>query len=877
MIIAVIAACALAVDMPVKVRGDGVSAAVVQDAPGYNSWPMVQALDGKIVCAYSKGTAHTIGEGQRGVYAKTSNDGGKTWGEEVCVANDPSVGEVTIGKGLDEKGAMLLWVRRWGAKKGHDLYRTVDGVKFEKISSPKFSPMPMQVTDVFHVPGVGLMSLWFAGIYSNMKDGHSWGTLTSADNGHTWIQRMVEDNISKADWPTEQSAVYLGDGRILAIARTEVRDAQFQLTSTDNGKTWKRERTNIRDVFISTPSLVLDPKTSIVHNYYYQRGAKKLKRRSAKADYIFSRPTEWPVPDTLAEGNEVQSWDAGNVNATCVRDRHILAAYSGSPTNAAVFVVSVAADRKGIIDIPAGLMPMWSAIGDDASANSCIVCGPGQPPVRYGDLTRKGSVELPVDGPNASVRWDFLLPCDLSNAKGVEFDIRCDDVSGFNGAMFYFKSGNGWYTRGIIMDEEGKWCHVRMLRSGCGTEGEPGGWDAIKSMRINFFRNDDRKSTTAAVADFSIIPMTESVAKVEIDRARVDAEAREFVKSVPGKKGERRLVWCHNARGLPGHDWDGSVRFLKEHGFTDLIANLTWADRAYYASNILPVHPSVTTAGDALEQCLAACHKWGVKCHAWRVCYKIGRYINKERAARFAAEGRLVKMFDAKSENPWGYTFCPSHPDNVRLEVSAMEELAAKGVDGIHFDYIRYADRNFCFCDGCRERFERDCSVSVANWPNDVRANKELAQKWADWRCSNITRVVRDVAECVRRKYPRVEISAAVRSDISSAYTGDGQDWVGWAKNGWVDILCPMDYTPATAFFRSTYRNQLKALVGTRVKFYPGIGLSCWPDDGTDVMKMAKHIQALRKDGLDGFTVFNFDARAERVFPILLTGPTRAE
>ena len=86
-----------------------------------------------------------------------------------------------------------------------------------------------------------------------------------------------------------------------------------------------------------------------------------------------------------------------------------------------------------------------------------------------------------------------------------------------------------------------------------------------------------------------------------------------------------------------------------------------------------------------------------------------------------------------------------------------------------------------------------------------------------------------------------------------------------------------MDYTPSTVFFRSTYRDQLKALAGARAKFYPGIGLSCWQNDGTDAMKMAKHIQALRRDGLEGFTVFNFDARAERAFPILSTGPTRAE
>ena len=548
-------------------------------------------------------------------------------------------------------------------------------------------------------------------------------------------------------------------------------------------------------------------------------------------------------------------------------------------TCVSVLEACVAFSLALLVSMPltAGVMPGWEAIGDDASANACIVRGSGQPPVKYGDLIRKGSVELPVDGPRADVAWNFMLPCDLSNAKGVEFDIRCDDITGLKDAMFYFKSGEGWYYQDFAIDEDGKWSHVRILRSMCGKEGRPGGWDAVECMRIRFSRGEASKTTTAAVADFSVIAEDESAANAEIDRERVEAEVREFVKSVPGKKGERRLVWCHSARGLRGHDWDGSVRFLKEHGFTDLIANLVWADRAYYASDVLPVDPSVATKGDALEQCLAACRKWGVKCHVWRVCYNLRWNADKDRVARFAAEGRLVKPFNAKSESPWGSAFCPSHPENIRLEVSAMEELAAKGVDGIHFDHIRYGGPEFCFCDGCRERFERDCGISVAKWPSDVRSDKTLAKKWEAWRCSNITRVVREVAESVRVKHPGVEISVAARSDISGAYIGDGQDWVGWAKNGWVDLLCPMDYTPCTAFFRSAYLDQMKAIAGTRAKLYPGIGLSCWTDDGTDAMKMAKHIQALRKDGIEGFTVFNFDARAERAFPILSTGPTRAE
>lgn len=235
---------------------------------------MVQVIGNRLVCAYSRGTGHDILEGVRGAYARVSDDFGRTWSNEVCVVDSPDHGECVIGKGLDASGAMLLWVRAFGASdKHHDLYRSTDGVVFEKIASPKLSPTPVQITDVFTVPGRGLMALWFSGGFTG--DGKAWGTLVSADNGKTWRQKTVEFASSAAEWATEPSAVYLGNGRILAVTRTEVGDAsarQFQLTSTDFGETWKRERTNIGDVCYSTPSLVYDPARDLVHNYYYERG-----------------------------------------------------------------------------------------------------------------------------------------------------------------------------------------------------------------------------------------------------------------------------------------------------------------------------------------------------------------------------------------------------------------------------------------------------------------------------------------------------------------------------------------------------------------------------------------------------------------------------
>lgn len=315
---------------------------VVEEGKGYNSWPMIQSVGNRLVCAYSSGAGHSIGEGARGVFARVSDDGGRTWSARVTVANDPGEGEVTIGKGRDGTGAMLLWVRCYGgAKKHHDLYRTTDGLAFTRLASPALDPMPMQITDIFAVPGRGLMCLWFAGDYGK-EPRQSWGTLVSADDGRTWRQRTVERGLLRRDWPTEPSAVVLRDGRILALARSEDPGTQFQLLSTDGGETWTKRRTNIEDVNQSTPSLVYDPATDMLANYHFHRGPGALKRRIGVASAVAAEPTAWPQGETIAWGNRERAYDSGNANAAVTADgRHFVAYYAGTPTQAKVMVAAV--------------------------------------------------------------------------------------------------------------------------------------------------------------------------------------------------------------------------------------------------------------------------------------------------------------------------------------------------------------------------------------------------------------------------------------------------------------------------------------------------------------------------------------------------------
>jgi hypothetical protein len=83
--------------------------------------------------------------------------------------------------------------------------------------------------------------------------------------------------------------------------------------------------------------------------------------------------------------------------------------------------------------------------------------------------------------------------------------------------------------------------------------------------------------------------------------------------------GEFRAFWCHSAFGVKGMDWDEAIRRLAENGFTAIFPTMLWGGVAYYESELLPVAQQIAEQGDQIRQCLAACRKYGIEVHVWKV------------------------------------------------------------------------------------------------------------------------------------------------------------------------------------------------------------------------------------------------------------------
>ena len=362
----------------------------------------------------------------------------------------------------------------------------------------------------------------------------------------------------------------------------------------------------------------------------------------------------------------------------------------------------------------------------------------------------------------------------------------------------------------------------------------------------------------------------EAMDLAEQANASVREAACRIQKPLPG---EHRAFWCHSAFGVAGMDWDSAIRILADNGFTDILPNMLWGGAAYYESNVLPLAPDARDRGDQLAKCLAACRKYGVACHVWKVNWNMGGSAPREFVQRMESQGRTQVDFDGKPMSRW---LCPSHGENQQLEIDAMVEVARRyAVDGVHFDYIRYPGPENCFCAGCRERFEKVIGRKVNDWPRDVRRDAALSAKWLDFRRDNITRVVAAVSVAARQARPGIQVSAAVFPNWPTDRNTIGQDWKLWCEKGYLDFVCPMDYTADTGAFAGMVERQVKW--AGKVPCYPGIGLSCWGAKG-DLFTLFDQIAVTRRAGTGGFAIFNYAApEASQVVPACGLGITKKE
>jgi uncharacterized lipoprotein YddW (UPF0748 family) len=320
------------------------------------------------------------------------------------------------------------------------------------------------------------------------------------------------------------------------------------------------------------------------------------------------------------------------------------------------------------------------------------------------------------------------------------------------------------------------------------------------------------------------------------------------------RRAELRGAWIGSGYD---RDWPAIMRSLKENGFSALFPNFSTGAVAYYPSQVLPPRdPSRTD--DELADAAAAAREHGIELHVWRINWALygatpEQIADLEQAGRLqrSSRGELARD-DPAVRVDW---LCPSHPENRELEKGAMVELVREyDIAGIQFGDMRFPGEAYCFCEGCKERFQQQTGAQVEQWPADVLSG-DLSGRWRNWRRGLLTSLVEETAEAASAVKPDIHVSLAAWPYLEAGRETYAQDAAAWARSGVIDFVCPMDYTLDRDELARLLDEQIDAVRGA-VPVYAGLGAFKMKS----LLTLIEQVEAARTAGADGFVAFAYDS-----------------
>ena len=153
----------------------------------------------------------------------------------------------------------------------------------------------------------------------------------------------------------------------------------FQIQSSDYGKTWTKEYTNITDAVGSSPSMILDKETGDVTLYFFARSSGEFKRRVVNAADVWDNPLNWTASEVLIT-EPYRGQDTGNVKSVVKDGLHYCTYYAGTSTTTGVYGIII---NPNFNDGDESEQPTEKAVAVN------ILKG-----YHYGDATAGGSVAL---------------------------------------------------------------------------------------------------------------------------------------------------------------------------------------------------------------------------------------------------------------------------------------------------------------------------------------------------------------------------------------------------------------------------------------------------------------------------------------------------
>ncbi|MGQ9663236.1 MAG: hypothetical protein ACUVWX_13005, partial [Kiritimatiellia bacterium] len=134
---------------------------------------------------------------------------------------------------------------------------------------------------------------------------------------------------------------------------------------------------------------------------------------------------------------------------------------------------------------------------DDSAARQSWRAIGGTSPVRLAEVAGRRVLVLPCNFAAAPIEravWDRAVQLDLSEWDGIELDIACRNPTPISHFTIYFQSGEGWYAAPFSISSTSEWNRIFVSKAETAMEGRPGGWKAIRTIRLSAWCSGDENT-----------------------------------------------------------------------------------------------------------------------------------------------------------------------------------------------------------------------------------------------------------------------------------------------------------------------------------------------------------------------------------------------
>jgi len=331
--------------------------------------------------------------------------------------------------------------------------------------------------------------------------------------------------------------------------------------------------------------------------------------------------------------------------------------------------------------------------------------------------------------------------------------------------------------------------------------------------------------------------------QVSAEEMTVTIAGYELPRNADGVIRETRALWVSTTDFESREATDSIVERAQRARLNALVPIIFYRNRLV-AKNDLGMEPATfEDGGDPLAYLIEKAHAAGLEVHPWFCTTYRDWHFRAWFKEKYGVNVDVIDK-DGEVESLPADLHRPEYRDFV---VDLMIGVARDyEVDGIHHDYIRVMED--CYCDKCRAEFEAQFGKPLT---------EATAEEWTAWHQQAVGDVVRRVAEGVRAVRPEAKLSAAVFSSMVSGGR-QGQDSPGWARQGWVDLVIPMDYAMQTLSVRARERAFLEALDDDG-QLVTGLSLYQKGAGGATARSpelVAEQVEQVRRMGIHGYCLF---------------------